>query len=66
MKTVLQLFQEQFPEVQFPVWNYKVYGPMSLDDSAGINIRIQYVERGPWEHFDFQVSTGTWTRTKDA
>ena len=50
--TLLEVLKINYPEEKFEgIWNYRVYGPTSLDDDCAIKVRVQYSRMGPWTEF---------------
>jgi hypothetical protein len=58
--TVLDVLAKQYPRVKKAVddenlWNYSVYGPMSLDDEMAVLVRVTYGKKKAGRSEDFRL-----------
>ena len=46
---------DEFPKSVRP-WDYNIFPPLALDDSAELTISIKWTEKGDWEYYKYKIA----------
>lgn len=47
-----------------PIWDYRVFSPMGLEDDFNIRVSIKVEEKGPWVNYTLDLETKKITVTE--